>query len=144
MKTHICLWGRRVNLRADWGCPLGPAQSCAGKATRAQDAILPHERNLGSVFNRADVAPAGTLDQFIFPCRLRGGIPSGSTTNGASVLVGPRMTPVHRMSRSLTITDVRRRLWHAHLFTPERYSATNWRRLASQRKDLPTLSTSRR
>ena len=70
MKTHICLWGRRVNLRADWGCPLGPAQSCAGKATRAQDAILPHERNLGSVFNRADVAPAGTLDQFIFPCRL--------------------------------------------------------------------------
>jgi hypothetical protein len=38
-----------VNLRADWQS----AQSCAGKATRAQDAILPHEGSLGSVFNRA-------------------------------------------------------------------------------------------
>jgi hypothetical protein len=41
--------GQVVNLRADWQS----AQSCAGKATRAQDAILPHERNLGIVFNRA-------------------------------------------------------------------------------------------
>jgi hypothetical protein len=38
--------GQVVNLRADWQS----AQSCAVKATRAQDAILPHERNLGSVF----------------------------------------------------------------------------------------------
>ena len=45
--------GQVVNLRADCGCPPGPAQSCAGKATCAQDAILPHEPNLGSVFNRA-------------------------------------------------------------------------------------------
>ena len=37
----------------------------------------------------------------------------------------------------------RRRKWHAHPFIPERSSATNWRRSASQRKNSPKLSTCR-
>src|ERR1017187_7710942 len=52
----------------------------------------------------------------------------------------PRMSRAHRMLRLSNTADEGRSTCHAHPFTPEKSSATNWKRSAFRRNGSPMLS----